>query len=209
MFKIGDRVKTFKGDGTVVAIDPAFRDYGVELDNYSVYNHDLYYPSVPNCPKVKEGHGWWFTGDKLTLLPIKVGDRVKSSRFGEGTVVKIHNDRSIGVRYDKYNHALHSLRTCGEPTVELGHGWWESADNLILISKVISFTPGLLPKKEVVWALYECADDLPGTYKSGRIHGLYASKDLAEKDRLEILSNANKVSGYVGYLAVLQFGVKK
>lgn len=129
-------------------------------------------------------------------MTFKVGDRVRSIKFGDGTIVYIDDHGSCGVRYDEYNHTLHSLDAFGAPKVERGHGWWEPKSNLIPL------------KKEVVWVLYECADDLPGAYKSGRIHGLYTSKDLAEKDRLELFSNANKFSANMGYLAVLEFKVK-
>lgn len=62
-FKVGDRVSTEYGKGTVkFVVDGNFRPYGISLDNKRVNGHDC------NSKDIEYGHGYWANEDELTLI---------------------------------------------------------------------------------------------------------------------------------------------
>jgi hypothetical protein len=120
----------------------------------------------------------------------KVGDRVDTNR-GPGTIIVIdQEDETFGVRLDRYRDGNHELGwKSSRPRTEMGHGWW--------------FMEGEL--KKLVYVLLECSDN---PWRKEKIHGVYQTRELADKSRTVILKESNKKRDYAGYLAVLEFKVK-
>lgn len=72
-FKVGDRVRSYKGKGTVVSISGS-GGIGVEHDEF-VGGHELSLSAEETT--CKKGHGWWFRKDHLDLLGGEVDEQAR------------------------------------------------------------------------------------------------------------------------------------